>query len=614
MLLDQFSTLITQLLVHYLPIDDVSLRVTVSMALIPIVYQLLKYIVEKSAVFFSRRLNLKDNYIIIERSNRCYEEFMKYMYTKFANETKGCKIIDKNGMVNMLIDELTKGELYDIHDNIKINISFDSTTKNSSSTEKNSKENLSSKDLILKTSGNIKILDEYLKKIIKDINSSKNKDVNMFKLKVSGNAKKERIIEWTRNKFTTNKTIANTIVTDEVKKLYYDDMKQFINKKEYYCKKGLPYKRGYILHGEPGCGKTSLIKAAAHDYNLPVFIVDISILQDNSELLAAVNELNYHINPDESYLLVFEDLDRTQLFDNTYDYDHKSKKNKITEDCILNILDGIDESQGRITVVTTNDLVKIKRFRSLIRPGRIDMTVHLTYCTIDQIIHFLKFYFEEEPLIDKSQFTNTNYITPAQLIQIIYLLNDSKKVIMLLNKISDFTNVDIEKEIFNINSDGNDNKNLEQDDNKAGQVSLAKIKSVGRVSRPSQKYKTRRLKRRGLNKFNYLINAKKKRIQILEQSIDTNNEISKLKLECYKIELKINELNRNQFINERKIKGYNVYKTDKKSNIVDFSAPIVPPGTSPFPAPILKYDESLDVNRGYETNSSFSYDSDSDSN
>ncbi|KAF2868253.1 hypothetical protein BDV95DRAFT_597556 [Massariosphaeria phaeospora] len=48
----------------------------------------------------------------------------------------------------------------------------------------------------------------------------------------------------------------------------------------FYFENGVPYRRGYLFYGPPGTGKTSLSKAIASKYDLPLFVFDLSGMND----------------------------------------------------------------------------------------------------------------------------------------------------------------------------------------------------------------------------------------------------------------------------------------------------------------------------------------------
>jgi chaperone BCS1 len=44
---------------------------------------------------------------------------------------------------------------------------------------------------------------------------------------------------------------------------HFADIKTFLSQGEWFQKRGIPYRRGYLLYGPPGTGKTSTIEAIA---------------------------------------------------------------------------------------------------------------------------------------------------------------------------------------------------------------------------------------------------------------------------------------------------------------------------------------------------------------
>jgi len=60
-----------------------------------------------------------------------------------------------------------------------------------------------------------------------------------------------------------------------------DRVELFIKRPEWYKARGIPHTLGILLHGKPGCGKTSIIKAIAKDTNR--HIINISLRENTSQ-------------------------------------------------------------------------------------------------------------------------------------------------------------------------------------------------------------------------------------------------------------------------------------------------------------------------------------------
>ncbi|GFY80354.1 cytochrome BC1 synthesi [Actinidia rufa] len=168
----------------------------------------------------------------------------------------------------------------------------------------------------------------------------------------------------------------------EVKSMVLKDLQRFVKRKEYYRKVGKAWKRGYLLYGPPGTGKSSLIAAMANYLNFDVYDLELTELRSNSvlrQLLVATANRS---------ILVVEDIDCTiELQDRmaaaTTILPHgvRHQDNKVTLSGLLNFVDGLWSSCGdeRIIVFTTNHKEKLDP--ALLRPGRMDVHIHMSYCT-----------------------------------------------------------------------------------------------------------------------------------------------------------------------------------------------------------------------------------------
>ncbi|MED6148684.1 hypothetical protein PIB30_055218 [Stylosanthes scabra] len=177
------------------------------------------------------------------------------------------------------------------------------------------------------------------------------------------------------------KTLA---IDDELKKEIVDDLDKFVNGKEFYKRIGKPWKRGYLLHGPPGTGKTSLVAAMANYLSYDIYDLDLTAVSSNKDLK------NLILGMSNRSILVMEDIDCSIKLPNREEGEEKEENNKeadksedskVTLSGLLNAIDGLWSCCGeeRIIVLTTNHKEKLDP--ALLRPGRMDMHIHLSYCT-----------------------------------------------------------------------------------------------------------------------------------------------------------------------------------------------------------------------------------------
>jgi chaperone BCS1 len=174
-----------------------------------------------------------------------------------------------------------------------------------------------------------------------------------------------------------------------VLEMILDDAERFMKKEQWYVERGIPYRRGYLLHGPPGNGKSSAVMALASKLKLDICVLSLSGGgMGDDELRRLLSDL-----PSDSAIVLIEDVDC--VFQQRESSDDKDSK--ITFSGLLNAIDGVVAAEGRILVMTTNFPDKLDA--ALIRPGRCDVQVLVKNADEDQARRlFLRFFGGQETL------------------------------------------------------------------------------------------------------------------------------------------------------------------------------------------------------------------------
>lgn len=152
-----------------------------------------------------------------------------------------------------------------------------------------------------------------------------------------------------------------------------DDVKEFLDARTWYLDRGIPYRRGYLLHGPPGTGKTSFVQALAGSLDFGIAMLSLSERGLTDDLL---NKMLLNLPPRTFVLL--EDADAA--FNNRMQRQEDGYSGAtVTFSGLLNALDGVASAEERVVFMTTNHIDRLDD--ALIRPGRIDMTVRLGEAT-----------------------------------------------------------------------------------------------------------------------------------------------------------------------------------------------------------------------------------------
>jgi hypothetical protein len=155
------------------------------------------------------------------------------------------------------------------------------------------------------------------------------------------------------------------LLDDNAQTMVRRDFETFLERREWFRERAVPWRRGYLLHGPPGNGKTSVIRAMVSDPRIQAFSINLASQNAYDGQLTEAFESAALAAPG---LILLEDLDR--LF----------TKGDKTEGCIsfghlLNCLDGAGNQEGVIVVATANHPEVLDR-AVLKRPGRFDRVVY----------------------------------------------------------------------------------------------------------------------------------------------------------------------------------------------------------------------------------------------
>lgn len=190
-----------------------------------------------------------------------------------------------------------------------------------------------------------------------------------------------RLLQWQIEDLGAETSLApalSTLVLSDESQAAIDEARFWLENRNWYTKRHIPWRRGWILTGKPGSGKTSLARAIAEDLDIPVFSFDLASLTNEEARSGWAQMMKY-----TPCMALMEDIDT--VFAGRRNI--TNRRDGLSFDTLLNCIDGMERASGVFLVVTTNNPKDVDPALSgsapdgnaaiATRPGRIDRVFNL---------------------------------------------------------------------------------------------------------------------------------------------------------------------------------------------------------------------------------------------
>ena len=213
-----------------------------------------------------------------------------------------------------------------------------------------------------------------------------------------------------------NRTWQSVVLDCKVKTEIMTNTIDFLNNSERWIQYGIPLKRGVLLAGEPGTGKTIICKVLMAEAKGITCITTSAYLLNTDEYITELYKLAEDLSP---CIVFIEDIDLIGL--DRFEFGYQRGPALLS---LLAVLDGIEEKNNIVTVATTNNLEMLDKALCQ-RPSRFDRIIKLSLPTLLHRGEIVRRLCLKIPLPEEIQgyiSTKSENCTPAQVQEIVFSL------------------------------------------------------------------------------------------------------------------------------------------------------------------------------------------------